>query len=102
MKIPSSRRTFLKQASGGLIIAACLPEVSRATAARGFDPNAYIHIAPDNTVALWMVRSEMGQGVRTTLAVLLAEELEVDPAKVRLEQAMPGPRFDHIRLRTSC
>jgi isoquinoline 1-oxidoreductase beta subunit len=43
----------------------------------------------------------MGQGVRTTLPLLLADELEVDLSKVTLVQAIPGPRFKNIRLRTS-
>jgi CO/xanthine dehydrogenase Mo-binding subunit len=55
----------------------------------------------DNVVTLWVTRSEMGQGVRTNLPAALAEELEVDLDKIRLEQAMPGARFKGIRLRTS-
>ena len=96
-----SRRTFLWR-SGGLVVAAYLPQLARAAnTPAAFDPNAFIHIVSDNTVTLWIIRSEMGQGVRTTLAVVLAEELEVDPTKVVLEQAMPGGRFKGIRLRTS-
>jgi isoquinoline 1-oxidoreductase beta subunit len=77
-----------------------LPELAAADAV-AFEPNAYIRIAPDDTITLWATRSEMGQGVRTSLPAALAEELEVDLAKVQLEQAMPGGKFAGIRLRTS-
>jgi isoquinoline 1-oxidoreductase beta subunit len=49
--------------------------------------NAWIKIDPDETVTLTVSKSEMGQGVRTSLAMLIAEELEVDWAKVKVEQA---------------
>lgn len=72
-----------------------------STEATEFAPNAYIRITPDNVVRLWVTRSEMGQGVRTTLAMMLVEELEADWAAIQLEQASPSPRFQGIRLRTS-
>ncbi len=103
MKI--ARRTFLRTsaaAGAGLTLGFHLMEVESSGAVTTvFEPNAYIRITPDDVVTLWVTRSEMGQGVRTNLPAALAEELEVDLKKVRLEQAMPGARFKGIRLRTS-
>jgi isoquinoline 1-oxidoreductase subunit beta len=53
--------------------------------------NAYVRIAPDNTITLVMPKVEMGQGTYTSLPMLIAEELEVDLAAVRLEAAPPDP-----------
>jgi len=92
----TTRRMFLAQ-SAGLALAFRLPAADSSS----FEPNAYIRIASDNTITFAITRSEMGQGVRTLLATVLAEELEVDPARVRLEQAVPSARFKGIRLRTS-
>ena len=101
-----SRRAFLRTATvagTGLAIRFHLPPVATADAAApvAFEPNAYLRIMPDNVVTLWVTRSEMGQGVRTSLPAVLADELEADLSRVRLEQAMPGARFKGIRLRTS-
>ncbi|HTR22981.1 MAG TPA: molybdopterin cofactor-binding domain-containing protein [Terriglobales bacterium] len=99
----ATRRRFLHAstvAGTGLLLGFSLPEL-RADDSAVFEPNAYIRIAPDNTITLWVIRSEMGQGVRTNLPAALADELEVDIEKVRVEQAMPGGRFAGIRLRTS-
>ncbi|HLJ48309.1 MAG TPA: molybdopterin cofactor-binding domain-containing protein [Bryobacteraceae bacterium] len=96
-----NRRAFL-QSGSAFALAFWLPERSTAaTSVTRFEPNAFIQITPDNTITLWMTRSEMGQGVRTTLTALLADELEADLARVHLEQAWPGTRFKGIRLRTS-
>ncbi|HVV47761.1 MAG TPA: molybdopterin cofactor-binding domain-containing protein [Bryobacteraceae bacterium] len=95
-----TRRAFIAQGAG-LVLAFRLPVSMKAAEDAVFEPNAYIRIASDNTITLTITRSEMGQGVRTLLATVLAEELEVDPARVHLEQAVPGPRFKGIRLRTS-
>lgn len=104
------RREFLRRsalAGSGLVIAACLPEFVRAAAAAGeepaaeFAPNAFLRVAPDGTVTLTIVRHEMGQGIRTTLAMLLADELEAGWPRIRVEQAVTGPRFRGIRLHTS-
>jgi isoquinoline 1-oxidoreductase beta subunit len=63
-----------------------------------FAPNPWIRIGSDGAVALVVARAEMGQGVRTSLAMLLAEELEVDLSTVKVLQASPGP--DYRRMRT--
>src|SRR5260370_6032088 len=78
-----------------------LPAAADAASPVFFEPNAYLRITPNNVVTLWVTRSEMGQGVRTSLPAVLADELEMDLARVKLEQAMPGVRFKGICLRTS-
>lgn len=97
-----SRRTFLQISGGlgvGLVVSFLLPGCGRsgdrdsggAQDARGAgrrDVNAYVRIAPDGSVHLSIAKSEMGQGVLTSLAMLVAEELEVDWSKVRSEHAI--------------
>jgi isoquinoline 1-oxidoreductase beta subunit len=63
-----------------------------------FAPNPWIRIGPDGAVSFVVPRAEMGQGVRTALAMLLAEELDVDLGRVSVHQASPGP--DYRRMRT--
>ncbi|MDT7547925.1 MAG: isoquinoline 1-oxidoreductase subunit beta, partial [Actinomycetota bacterium] len=62
-----------------------------AVASQAFEPNLFVRIDPDGTVTLTVHRSEMGQGVRTSLAMLLAEELDVDLAEVHIEQSPANP-----------
>jgi isoquinoline 1-oxidoreductase beta subunit len=100
----ATRRAFLRTsgASAGLVLSFRLPGLAATEdEAAGFEPNAFLRIAPDDTVTLWVIRMEMGQGVRTLLPMMIAEELEADWTKVRLEQAMPGPRFKGVQLHTS-
>ncbi len=100
----ATRREFLKTsvlAGTGLVIWLEMPKTATGQAAAVFEPSAYIRITPDNTVRLWITRSEMGQGVRTTLPMMLNEELEADWAQIQYEQALPDGRFKGIRLRTS-
>ena len=58
--------------------------------------NGWIKIAADGTVLLAMNRSEMGQGVHTALAMLVAEELDVALARVRLVQAGPDRLYGNV------
>src|ERR1700720_7523 len=100
---PLSRRSFLAvgaAAGAGLVIGFYLPHGSSSNP-EVFSPNAFLRITPENRVIIVVARSEMGQGVRTTLPMMLAEELEADWSRIQLEQAMPGGRFKGIRLRTS-
>ncbi len=100
-----SRREFLRAGSSaglGLVLGFRFPVPTAGTAGESpFEPNAYVRIDPEGAVTLWIPRAEMGQGVRTALAMVLADELEVDLAAVRLEQAEPDARFAGVRLRTS-
>lgn len=52
-----------------------------------FTPNAFVKIDPDGTITVTISRSDMGQGVRTSLAMLVAEELDADWHKVHVQQA---------------
>src|ERR1700733_1468393 len=100
----TTRRTFLKTgaiAGAGLAFALDLRIPASAETPVEFSPNAFIQIRPDNTIGVWVTRSEMGQGVRTTLPMMLADELEADWSQITPEQAPTIPRFKGIRLRTS-
>jgi isoquinoline 1-oxidoreductase subunit beta len=102
--LTTTRREFLcASAAAGFTVAFHLPELIAAPQpdVTTFEPNAYVQIAGDGVVTLWVTHLEMGQGVRTLLPMILAEELEADWARVRIEQASPSPRFKGIELHTS-
>lgn len=86
-----TRRALLKAAAtgGALLLTVELPAMAaKALASAGESSlNAMIRIAADNQITLIMPRVEMGQGTYTSLPLMIAEELEVDPNRVRLEHA---------------
>jgi isoquinoline 1-oxidoreductase beta subunit len=89
-----SRRAFLKTSTAvgtGLVIGFYLPSRARADAA--FSPNAYLTITPEGKITIVVARSEMGQGVRTSLPMILAEELEADWKQIEIEQAGASTLF---------
>jgi isoquinoline 1-oxidoreductase beta subunit len=57
-------------------------------------PNAFVRVAPDDSVTVIIGKAEMGQGVYTGLAMVVAEELDVDPNRVRVEMAGADPAFN--------
>jgi isoquinoline 1-oxidoreductase beta subunit len=91
------RRGFFQvvaTATGGLWLATQFPSVAAAAdAAPPLTPQLYIRIAADNRVTLMIPNSEVGQGVRTSLAMLIAEELDADWAQIRVETAPFDPRY---------
>lgn len=95
MTVSFGRRSFLGGlglAASGLLLEAGTASALAAPPAAGagpsvFSPNVFVHVAPDGWVTLVCHRSEMGQGVRSSLPVLLADELGADMAKVRISQA---------------
>ena len=62
--------------------------------------NAWIRIASDNTITLAMARSEMGQGVSTSLPMLIAEELEVDMSKIKIVAPQPEAAYANTMVLT--
>src|SRR3974390_1871187 len=92
-----SRRDFIKASTavgGGLALGFYLPgRVGTVQAADIPQPHAWVRIAPDNTVTILVARSEMGQDVATSMPMLVAEELEVDINKVKVEFAPPGEAY---------
>src|SRR5258708_39836687 len=85
---PLSRREFVAvgvAAGAGLVVGFYLP--NGGSKSKAFSPNAYLRITPDNKITIVVARSEMGQGVRTALPMILAEELEADWKEIEIEQA---------------
>ena len=108
-----SRRTFIKAGAlvvGGLVIAFSIPHAKRflmpgSVADKAPDaakdatklptPNAYLRIGNDNTITVLLAHSEMGQGIWTTLPMLIAEELDADWSKIKVEHASAAPEYIH-------
>ena len=88
----SSRRGFLKSI-GGLVLGFVIPGAGRPAAPAPISPNAFLHIAPDDTVTVMVDRLEFGQGVHTALPMLIAEELDADWSRVRAELAPAGDAY---------
>jgi isoquinoline 1-oxidoreductase beta subunit len=93
-----SRRDVLKAtgAAGGLLtLGIVLPGCERKTGPKGdgFTPNIFVSFHSDGDVVITVSRSEMGQGVRTSLPRIVADELEADLARVTLKQAIGDPIY---------
>ena len=99
-----TRRRFMQTTAGagaGLVLGFYLPGAGRfatlAEAAAGEAVvNTWLRIAPDNSVTILVSSSEMGQGVFTSLPMLIAEELEVDWQNIKAEMAPANPAFNNI------
>jgi isoquinoline 1-oxidoreductase beta subunit len=102
------RRDFIKTGAavgGGLLISLYLPHLAHAGQAAAapampatpatFAPNAFIRIAPDDSVTVIVGKAEMGQGVYTSLPMLIAEELEADWSKIKVESAPVDAAYNH-------
>jgi isoquinoline 1-oxidoreductase beta subunit len=105
-KAELSRRTFVvgsAAASGGLALGLNFSDAMRSARAQNVgndaaEINAWVVVKPDDTCVIRVARSEMGQGTRTGLAQLVAEELECDWKKVSTESITPGQNLARKRV----
>ena len=91
--MPLTRRVVLKAgaaAGGGLLLGFYIPFTAAEAAAGTFAPNAFIRIGRDGRVTLIMPQAEMGQGVYTSHAMVLAEELDAAFDQVAVEASPPS------------
>jgi len=109
MSLNISRRTFIKSTvivAGGLVIAFAIPQAKRfllpnekkaamPEAMKLPAPNAFLRIGTDNTITVLLAHSEMGQSIWTTLPMLIAEELDADWSKIKVEHAPAAPAYIH-------
>jgi len=101
------RREFLKVsalAGGGLVIgitlSGCGKPADLAKSAAGGQPVAWLKIGGDNSITILVDKSEMGQGVYTSLPMLLAEELDVPLAAIKVLAAPAGPPYINVFMGT--
>ena len=97
--VDQGRRSFLKASAatgGGLLISFCLPGTARLAeaAAAPAKLNSFLKIGADGKITFFCGQVEMGQGAHNALAMLIAEELEVDFDNVRIEQGL-RPTFSY-------
>ena len=93
------RRDFVRISAGagaGLWLGVNLPGVAEAAAPRAFQPSAFLSVDEAGAVTVWVAKSEMGQGVRTSLPMLVAEELEADWSRVRVEPALADAKYGNM------
>ncbi|MFZ6033963.1 MAG: molybdopterin cofactor-binding domain-containing protein [Melioribacter sp.] len=100
MSVKQTRREFIKvfSMSGAALCLASFVPLNSLVASEGdkpkiFSPSVFIKIDTDGIVTIVVHRSEMGQGVRTALPMIVAEELEVDWRKIKIEQAEGDPKY---------
>ena len=99
-----SRRGFLQTgaaAGGALMVGFVLPgcaQMQPAAPVATAMPNAWVRVGSDNSITILCARSEMGQGVYTSMPMLVAEELEVDLSKVKVEIAAAGEPYINAML----
>jgi isoquinoline 1-oxidoreductase beta subunit len=102
-QMTTSRRSFLKTgaaATGGLMLALQLPgRMGQAMASEAnYAPNAWVRIGTDNSITVLSAHSEMGQGVYTSMPMLIAEELNVELSQITVEAAPPGAAYVNALL----
>ncbi|MBD3646247.1 MAG: xanthine dehydrogenase family protein molybdopterin-binding subunit, partial [Pseudomonadales bacterium] len=95
-----TRRQFIggsATVAGGLVLGISFANgrTEAKAALTNLQPNAWLQITPDNQVIFQLDKAEMGQGVITALPTIIAEELEIDPRKIRIELAQIHDDFQN-------
>ncbi|MBX3155036.1 MAG: xanthine dehydrogenase family protein molybdopterin-binding subunit [Deltaproteobacteria bacterium] len=96
-----NRRDFLVSSAAGALVVGCAfgptggPVWQHHRRTGEFKPSAWIRILPDSTIVIVIDRVEMGQGTTTSSAMMVCEELEVDPKVVKVEAASSSRAYDN-------
>ncbi|XHR96709.1 molybdopterin cofactor-binding domain-containing protein [Mucilaginibacter sp. UC70_90] len=100
-----NRRNFIQSGallSGGLLISFTIPKANKLAALADmadlnvFAPNAFLNIGTDNSISVYLSHVEMGQGIWTTLPMLIADELDVDLKKINIKHGGADKAFNHV------
>jgi isoquinoline 1-oxidoreductase beta subunit len=100
-----NRRNFIQSGAvlgGGLLISFTIPKANKLAALAGkadvtaFAPNAFLNIATDNSITVYLSHVEMGQGIWTTLPMLIADELDVDLQRITVKHGQVNKAFNHV------
>ncbi|HEY7914565.1 MAG TPA: molybdopterin cofactor-binding domain-containing protein [Blastocatellia bacterium] len=105
-----SRRVFLGGmfSAGAFVLAARVLPLNGLAAAAGdadkaaWQPSVYLGLEPDGTVIIVTHRSEMGTGIRSVLPTVVAEELDADWKRVKIEQAIGDTKYGSQNTDGSC
>ena len=94
-----NRRNFIKTSallSGGLVLSFSFPSCSsKSSSLEIINLNPYLKIGVDNLITIILTKVEMGQGIWTTLPMLIAEELDCDWKLIKVEHSPPGEDYIH-------
>jgi isoquinoline 1-oxidoreductase beta subunit len=102
VNVELSRRGLLQAGAavgGGLLLRLWIPEARGAEAPASFAPNAFLSITRDKA-SFFVTSTEMGQGVSTSLPLILCEELELDPQKLDIQLAGAARKYDNPEMRS--
>ncbi len=94
-RIQIDRRSFLQvgaTAAGGLLVSVCLPgrtgtAQAAVAGAASFKPDAFVQVDTDGSVTIWSKNPDMGEGIKTSMPMIVADELDADWSRVRVVQA---------------
>lgn len=102
MDTTMSRRDFIQRSSLAIAVAASSggfsllnPKHGAAQQASTFSPHAFLEIAQDETITIWVGQTNLGQGTHTGIAMIIADELEADWQHIQVKMALAGDPFKH-------
>jgi isoquinoline 1-oxidoreductase beta subunit len=93
------RRDFLRLSAGagaGLWLGVTSPACKKKTPPDALQPSAFLSVERSGRITIWVAKAEMGQGVRTSLPALVAEELDADWRRVEVRQAIADPKYGQM------